>query len=80
MQIPVKMEMFGWLEVGHQMKDEWKCVLKGDGELCVMMDGLPLMLKSYVDNWAIAHRVIIQSIHLYSYSESKRPGCTEQYN
>ena len=40
------------------MRDEWKCVLKGDGELCLMMDGLSLMLKLYVDNWAIAYRVI----------------------
>ena len=39
------------------MRDEWKCALKGDGELYLMMDGQPLMLKLYVDNWDIAHRV-----------------------
>ena len=36
------------------MRDEWKCVLKEDGELCLMMDGQPLMLELYADNWAIA--------------------------
>ena len=39
------------------MRDEWKFVLKGDGELYLMMDGLSLMLELYADNWAIAHRV-----------------------
>ena len=39
------------------MKDEWKCVLKGDGELYLMMDGRPLMLKLSADNWDIAHMV-----------------------
>ena len=39
------------------MWDEWKCVLKGDGELYLMMDGQPVMLGLCVYNWDIVHRV-----------------------
>ena len=39
------------------MWDEWKCVLMVDGELCLMMDGRILMVKLFVDSWAIVHQV-----------------------
>ena len=39
------------------MRDEWKCVLMEDGELCLMMDGRTLMVKLYADNWAIVYQV-----------------------
>ena len=44
------------------MRDEWKCVLKGDGELYLMMDGQPVMLKLYADNWDIVHKVHVTEI------------------
>ena len=39
------------------MRDESKCVLKGDGELYLMMDGQYWMLRLYVDNWDTTHMV-----------------------
>ena len=53
------METSDWLEVSWRMWDEWKCVLKGDGELYLMMDGQPLMLKLSADNWVTAQMVVI---------------------
>ena len=53
----VKMETSDWSEVSWRMMDDWRCVLKGDGELYLMMVGQPLMLKLCADNWDIAHKV-----------------------
>ena len=70
------METSDWLEVSWRMWDEWKCVLKGDGELYLMMDGQPLMLKLYVDNWDIVQRVSCL-IHNYFCGNIKNLSFTE---
>ena len=57
------------------MKDEWKCVLKEDGERCLMMDGVSLMLELYADNWAIAHSVII-IIYCHLHWRMKGTACS----
>ena len=33
--------------------DYFKCVLVGDGELSMEMDGLPVTLELHADNWAL---------------------------
>ena len=36
-------------------KGEWKCVLAGGGEVCVMTHGTTMMLPLYVDNLVLEH-------------------------
>ena len=54
----VRMETSNWLEVSWRIMDNYRCVLTENGELYLMMDGQPLILKLCVDNWDIAHKVI----------------------
>ena len=63
------METLDWLEINWRMRDNWKCVLKGDGELYLMMDGQALILKLYVDNSDTVHRVYtIVFVRVFHYS------------
>ena len=51
--------------VSPSMREEWRCVLEGNGGLCVVtFSGLTMMLKLCADSWDLTLDVC-ETVHVY---------------